>query len=118
MTMLEKYRELAVNISTGYDIDHYIERAKELLQEDFVEQVKDLWAWNFTNSYNAKENRKEFKERFSNNKIMFVSDWRYDDLKSKFLLENWNKIDEIINILNDFIQEIEKDEAKEVESNE
>ncbi len=120
MTMLDKYREFA-KWASNLDNEYIIvtNKAIGLLHEDFVEQVKKLWAYSLNNSCYAKEDREKIKKF---NKIDFVSNCKYSDEKSKFILENWDKLDEIIQILKDYIKEIEeaeeKEEAKEVKEDE
>lgn len=113
MEMIDKYRELAINISTGYDIDYCINRAQQLLEEDFKEQIIELWEWELERQYNAKDRRNVIKEC---TKFEFVCINRYDEKKEDFISKNWEKLDFIIETLRDYIKEIEeKEENKENE---
>lgn len=116
MTMLEKYREFTKYASEhSKDCNKINSLAKKLLEEDFKEQVIDLWHFDFVTSYTKIQNREEMKRI---TKVEFVKEYYYSDEKKKLIEENWNKIDKIISILQDFIKELEKKEAKEVTTNE
>lgn len=117
MIMLEKYREFVQELvdKDCIENDDLAYTAIGLLEEDFKEQVIDLWHFDFVTSYTKIQNREEMKRI---TKVEFVKEYYYSDEKKKLIEENWNKIDQIISILQDFIKELEKKEAKEVTTNE
>lgn len=123
MTIIEKYRELAQKLKENFynDVDderlevydNIGDEAMTLLNEDFREQVRNLWEFDLTNSWSSKNNREKLKNV---SKCEFVYENHYDENKNKFINEHWDEVDNIIKILQDYIKELE--EKEETQDNE
>lgn len=110
MTMLEKYREFAKYASEhSKDCNKINSLAKKLLEEDFKEQVIDLWDCSLTSDWSKEAERKLIKK---GNKFNIIHNI-YSDNKKKFIEEHWVEVDKIISILQDYIKKLEAEEAKE-----
>lgn len=104
MDLLDMYREFTKHILTDYDVNDKIKQeAKDILDKDFKETVIDLWYYDFINSYSAKENRKNI---LSTSKIGFIAKYQYSTDKSKFIEENWDHVDKIISILQEYVKSL------------
>ena len=104
MDLLDMYREFTKHILTDYDVNDKIKQeAKDLLDKDFKETVIDLWYYDFINYYSAKENRKNI---LSTSKIGFITKYQYSDDKNKFIEENWDHVDKIISILQEYVKSL------------
>lgn len=111
MTMLEKYREFVQELvdKDCIENDDLAYTAIGLLEEDFKEQVIDLWDYSLTSDWSKEEERKLIKK---GNKFNIIHNI-YSDDKKKFIEEHWNEVDKIISILQDYIKELKAEEAKE-----
>lgn len=103
--------------------DSLAKEMEELLEEDFKEQVIDLWEYDLDESYSRERERKLIKE---GTKIDFICEYHHSSDKRSFLEENWDNIDDIINVLREYIKLLEvrdsakstKEIEKEIEDNE
>lgn len=97
--------------------DSLVEEMKELLKEDFKEQIIDLWEYDLDVSYSRERERKLIKE---GTKIDFICEYHHSTDKRNFLEENWDNIDDIINVLREYIKVLEAGEqtriSKEIEN--
>lgn len=111
MTAIDKYRNFAKWLITQSDVQKHVrDKADKLLKEDFKNQVRELWEFDFTNKHTGARTIQSFKE-IKNNKLEFILKYRNDNEKTDFILYNWDKTDNIIEILEDYIREIEEKKA-------
>lgn len=104
MDLLDMYREFTKHILTDYDVNDKIKQeAKDILDKDFKETVIDLWYYDFITSYSAKENRENI---LSTSKIGFIAKYQYSTDKNKFIEENWDHVDKIISILQEYVKSL------------
>lgn len=107
----DKFKELLTTILTSDEVSDEIKlQVKEILDEDFKEEVRDkfkMLIW--SKDYDDRE-RGAIKNA---TKCGFIKLFYGFDTLKNFLDENYDKIDEIINILKEYVDEIEKAEAGE-----
>lgn len=97
-----------------------LKEANEILEKNFREEVIERFGERYSNTWysNGKDKRKEFYE------IKESKTYKVDLIKSnhlsiynvgdkEFLMENWNNIDKIIDVLDKYIQELEEEELEE-----
>lgn len=99
-----------------------LKEANEILEKNFREEVIERFGERYSNTWysNGKDKRKEFYE------IKESKTYKVDLIKSnhwsmynvgdkEFLMENWNNIDKIIDVLDKYIQELEEEQKLEEE---
>lgn len=98
-----------------------LKEANEMLEKNFREEVISHFGWYYGYSYDCEGYRRKFYEikRSKTYKVDLLSSGHlplYDDSRKEFLMENWNNIDKIIDVLDKYIQELEekKEESEEV----
>lgn len=97
-----------------------LKEANEMLENNFREEVIGHFGWYYRYSYDFEGYRKGFYEIKGRKtyKVDLLSSGHlplYDDSKKEFLMENWNNIDKIIDVLDKYIQELEEEEKLEEE---
>lgn len=99
------------------------EKAKELEKDIFRDSVIELFGFFYEKSpYSTRyeQNREEIMEM---TKSDFVDNYNYSKDKKEFMNKHWDKIDEIIEILQDYVhllilEESEEDKKEEAKENE
>lgn len=88
-----------------------LKEANEMLEKNFREEVIDYFGGKYSYYYDYKSERKEFYKikKSKTYKVDFIKLSFYDNSKKEFLMENWNNIDKIIDVLDKYIQELEDD---------
>lgn len=88
-----------------------LKEANEMLEKNFREEVIDYFGGKYSYYYDYKSERKEFYKikKSKTYKVDFIKLCFYDNSKKEFLMENWNNIDKIIDVLDKYIQELEDD---------
>lgn len=86
------------------------EKAKELAENIFKEQVIDLWDFDLTQSYSKDEYRQIVKKGI---KVVFSRTFDYNSGQIHFIEKHWDKMDQIIKILQDYVKELEKEEVND-----
>lgn len=86
------------------------DRAKILLHDAFAEDVIETFDRYINSSYYANEHREIIKEE-NVDKVEFVkSASYYDSSLAIYINGHWNEIDDILNILKEYIKEQEQEE--------
>lgn len=86
----------------------------KILKEEFRKNVIDAFSYYFEESYDSKDNRKFIKNVTSKGK--FVDEFYFR--KGTFIETYWDKLPEMIDILKDYVNELEAKEAEEQQNNE
>lgn len=114
--MLEKIENILLKIekNKGKTIDdELVTEAQDLLKnlkEEFRKNVINEFSYYLEKSYfDCKRNRKFIKNVTSN--VKFVDEFAY--LKGSFIENYWYNIPEMIDILKDYVKELESQEAEE-----
>lgn len=118
--MLDKYRELMKKLKDNFSndvsdderlrvYDNLAEKAMKLLNEDFIEQIRELWEYDLKDSWNEKENREKLKNI---SKCDFVHNCYHNSDKKEFIEKHWNDIDKVIKLLQDYVIEIEEEKKE------
>lgn len=112
---IEKYRKFVKKLVDKESLDDDLDyEARDLLEEDFKDQVIDIWKVYFNYGSFKEAKRKEIKTISKNE---FIKYWCSTIDEEKFLEEHWNELDKVISILQDYIKELEAEEAKETKEN-
>ena len=109
---------LTIEENKGKTIDdELVNKAQNLLKnvkEEFRKNVIDEFSYYLEESYDSKYNRKFIKNVTS--KVNFVDEFAY--CKGSFIETYWDKLPEMIDILKDYVNELETQEAEEQQNNE
>ena len=109
---------LTIEENKGKTIDdELVNKAQNLLKnvkEEFRKNVIDEFSYYLEESYDSKSNRKFIKNVTS--KVNFVDEFAY--CKGSFIETYWDKLPEMIDILKDYVNELETQEAEEQQNNE
>lgn len=109
---------LTIEENKGKTIDdELVNKAQNLLKnvkEEFRKNVIDEFSYYLEESYDSKSNRKFIKNVTS--KVNFVDEFAYR--KGSFIETYWDKLPEMIDILKDYVNELETQEAEEQQNNE
>ena len=97
-----------------------LKEANEMLEKNFREEVIELFGIRYNYYCDCEDYRKEFYEikKSKTNKVDLLSSNHlplYNYRKKEFLMENWNNIDKIIDVLDKYIQELEEKQKLEEE---
>lgn len=97
-----------------------LKEANEILEKKFREEVIDHFGRRYSCSYDCEGFKKEFYEikgRKTYKVDLLTSNHLplYDDSNKEFLMENWNNVDKIIDVLDKYIQELDEEEKLEEE---
>ena len=84
------------------------------LKEEFRKNVMDEFSYYLEESYDSKSTREFIKNVTS--KVKFVDEFAYR--KGSFIETYWDKLPEIIDILKNYVNELEAQEAEEQQNNE
>lgn len=97
--ILEQYRNYVKKVLDTTLSDELINEGKNLLERDFENKVIDLYGDLFNKeTWSYEENIVE--DVRNRDKLKFIKDIYYEGTKQKdFILNNWDKLDIIINIL-------------------
>lgn len=94
-----------------------LKEANEILEKNFREEVIERFGERYNDTWysNGKDKRKEFYEikESKTYKVDLIKSnhWSmFNDGDKEFLMENWNNIDKIIDVLDKYIQELEEEE--------
>ena len=106
----DKIKKLLTIILASDEVSDEIKlQVKEILDEDFKEEVISKFKYRICDKNYDGGGRKAIKDATMCGFIQHF--YEYDNLK-KFLDENYDKIDKIINILKEYVKELEEEENK------
>lgn len=109
---------LTIEENKGKTIDdELVNKAQNLLKnfkEEFRKNVIDEFSYYLKESYDSKSTREFIKNVTS--KVKFVDEFAYR--KGAFIEAYWDKLQEMIDILKDYVNELETQEAEEQQNNE
>ena len=108
---------LTIEENKGKTIDdELVNTAQNLLKnlkEEFRKNVIDAFSYYLEESYDSKDNRKFIKNVTSKGK--FVDEFYFR--KGTFIETYWDKLPEMIDILKDYVNELEAKETEEQQNN-
>lgn len=108
--MIKRYRKFVESIYATTNDENLKSEANELLNLDFMKQVENLWEYDLRRGYDKKKQREKLKEI---DKYDLVVEYRYDLDKKEFIKDNWDKLNYMILIIQDYIENIEKKEKEQ-----
>lgn len=109
---------LTIEENKGKTIDdelvNTVQNLLKILREEFRKNVIDEFSYYLEESYDSKDNRKFIKNVTSKGKFVYEFYLR----KGTFIETYWDKLPEMIDILKDYVNELEAEEAEEQQNNE
>lgn len=124
--MQEKYRKLCTDLRVNGMLnedndsvrlkryDEISHEAEKLANDDFEEQIIELWKYDLTLSPDYREERERINEY---NRLKFVlyygHKFEINSDKFKFINDHWHQVDNIILILRNYIDSLNKMEHEE-----
>lgn len=119
MEEINRYEELVNEIEqkaikvdsrvVTFNKEELLNRIQAIKDEKLKNDIIKIFHWELTNRCDGKENREIVK---SGNHIDFITQVvKYNSTLSQFINDHWNEIDKIIAILQDYIKQLEIEEA-------
>ena len=109
---------LTIEENKGKTIDdelvNTVQNLLKILREEFRKNVIDEFSYYLEESYDSKDNRKFIKNVTSKGKFVYEFYLR----KGTFIETYWDKLPEMIDILKDYVNELEAQETEEQQNNE
>lgn len=110
MNIKERTNELLQELLTSNDVPPTIKRkAEEILDGSLKEEARDKFKF-LLNDKNYDESRRDVV--MNKTKCAFIECFYSFECLQKFLDDNYDKIDKIINILKKYVKELEEEENK------
>lgn len=110
MDIKERTNELLQELLTALNVPVQIRiKAQEILDNKFKDEVRDKFKF-LLNDKNYDESRRDVV--MNKTKCAFIECFYSFECLQKFLDENYDKIDKIINILKEYVKELEEEENK------
>lgn len=111
MDIKEKTNELLQELLTSLNVPFQIRiKAQEILDDKFKDEVRDKFKYYLEGSKYDCEHRKIIKE---GTKCAFIEHFYAYYTFKDFLNKNYDKIDKIINILKEYVKELEEENKTE-----
>lgn len=109
--MENRIRELLITISTSNEVSDEIKlQAKGILNEEFKNEIRNNFKYFLIDKTYDNWHREIIK---NGTKCGFIAHFYDYETFKKFLDDNYDRIDEIISILREYVDEIEKQEVGE-----